>query len=137
MLYIIDSNIWIKLLRDERAVRERFEQAVLQDDQLMVTPVAYFEVLRGLRKREDHDSLGFIAELWRELRYEEINQRIWDEAIRLWVLAVRQNALREDADTILAAYASVFNATIVTANESHFSVFGIPVENGSASAHAL
>ncbi|HEY3243992.1 MAG TPA: PIN domain-containing protein [Phycisphaerae bacterium] len=132
MRYVIDSTIWIKLLRKERAVCERFERAAFEDDELVVTPVAYLEVLRGLYKRDDHESIAFIHELWNELRYEEADRRIWDEAVRLWVIAVRRNELREDADTIIAAFASVLNARLVTANESHFSIFGIPTENWAA-----
>lgn len=132
MRYVVDSSIWIKLLRKENRVRAHFERVICGEDELIVTPVAYFEVMRGLVKREDEKSLSFISELWKGLRYEETNQRVWDEAIRLYVLAIRQNQRREDADTILAAFASVLGATIVTTNQRHFEVFGLRVANWAA-----
>ena len=101
-------------------------------NELIVTPIAYYEVLRGLMKRDDTESIDFIRRFWDKLRYEEATRAVWDEAVRLWVLAVRRNQKQEDADTLTAAFASVLGCTIVTVNEAHFTAFGLPTENWAA-----
>ena len=130
MRYVIDTNIWIKLLRKERRVRACVARALDDDrNELIITPVAYYEVLRGLVKRGDTESVDFIRALRERLRYVEATRAVWDEAVRLWVLAVRRNRKQEDADTLTAAFASVLEGTIVTVNEAHFAPFGLATEN--------
>lgn len=129
MRFVVDASIWIKLLRKEKAVGYRLLSAIENGDDVIVTPVAYYEVMRGLRKRDDEKNIVFISEYWTNLPYVEASREVWDEAVRLWVLCVKKNEKREDADTILAAFASVLDAVIVTADKKHFPAFELPVQN--------
>ncbi len=129
MRYVLDTNIWIHFLRKRQHVRQRLQQALRNRDEICVIPIVYYELLRGLEKRHDTESLAFIKRFWRTLSYYEATRQIWDEAIRLWVTTVRQNQKREDADILIAAFASHLQATVVTTNVKHFSVFDLRVEN--------
>ena len=129
MQYVVDTNIWIELLRKNAQVRERLEQAREADDVIIVCPIVYYELLRGLEKREDLRSIGFIKSLWSTLSYIEMNDRVWDLGIHLWVSAVKANKRQEDADTLIAALASYAGATVVTKNVKHFEPFDVPIEN--------
>ncbi len=54
---------------------------------------------------------------------------MWDTAIRLWTDSVKRNQKREDADIILAAFATRHDAVLVTNNVHDFEGFGVPVED--------
>ncbi len=129
MLFVVDTSIWVKLLRRDSRVGPRLEQALRQGDTIIVVPIVYYELMRGLRKRNDQTSIGFIERLWSSLTYVDLELDSWEAAVRLWVDAVAKNQAREDADVLVAAAASVLQATVVTDNLQHFEVFGVPLEN--------
>ena len=60
------------------------------------------------------------------MSWYECTKHIWDEAIRLWIMAIRQNHKREDADILIAAFAIQLSATVVSENVKPFSVFPLP-----------
>ena len=129
MRYVVDTNIWIEFLRKHPKVRARLRERVAQRHEICIIPIVYFELLRGLEKRRDLTALAYIERYWSTLPYYECTKIIWNEAVRQWVIAIRQNNKREDADFIIAAFAIQLNATIVTRNVRHFSIFQLPVEN--------
>lgn len=124
MRYFVDTNIWIKWLRKESIIRDHLAKTIMDRHEVIVTPIAYFEVVRGLKKRNDKEGLSAIHKLWSALTYVEASKRVWDVAIEIWVEAVRTNNKREDADVITAAFARVYDGTIVT-RDAHFDSLGV------------
>ena len=129
MRYLIDTNIWIAFLRKNAKVGERLRETIAQRNEICVIPVVYYELLRGLEKRRDIESLSFIKKFWGTLSYYEGTKYIWDEAVRLWVTATRQNTMPGDNDVLIAAFAIQLSATVVSRNVKHFSVFQLSIEN--------
>ena len=128
MRYIPDTNIWIYLLRKQENIRQALERALREDDtQIVVPPVVYFELLRGLEKRKDSESITFFKKMLdqKQCRYMECTRAIWDLAIQLWVKACTENKARQDADILIAAFAKDLNALLVTENTKDFSHLGI------------
>src|SRR5436309_721932 len=54
MRYLIDTNIWVAVLRKNQKVRMRLRETQAQGHEICVIPVVYYELLRGLEKRRDH-----------------------------------------------------------------------------------
>jgi predicted nucleic acid-binding protein len=132
MRYVVDTNIWIEFLRKNPKVRTRLREKLAQRDpinEICIIPVVYYELLRGLEKRRDQGNINFIKTYWTTLSYYEATKQIWDEAIRLWVMTIRQNAMPGDRDLLIAAFAIQLSATVVSRNVRHFSVFGLSIEN--------
>jgi predicted nucleic acid-binding protein len=129
MRYLVDTNIWIEFLRKNPKVRTRLRETLAQRNEIWVIPVVYYELLRGLEKRDDKRSLAFIKQFWATLSYYEATKYIWDEAIRLWVMSTRQNTNPGDKDIFIAAFAIQLSATVVTRNVRHFTIFQLPTDN--------
>lgn len=129
--YVLDTNIWIRILRRNKKAGDEMEAALARGDQIFLTSIVYFELLRGLRKREDFESIGFIENLQNAhgVVYQECSRAVWDAAIELWVDRTLTNRQKEDADTIIAAFAKHLNATVVTDNVKHFSDLKVPIAN--------
>src|SRR5437870_1097744 len=104
MRYLVDTNIWIAFLRKNPKVRIRLRETLAQRNEICVIPVVYYELLRGLEKRRDIESINIIKKLWATLSYYECTKQIWDEAIRLWVMTIRQNKMPGDKDLLIAAF---------------------------------
>jgi len=47
MTYALDTNILIRLLRDEPLVRQRFDAAVERGDEIVIPPLVHYEIRRG------------------------------------------------------------------------------------------
>lgn len=129
MKYVVDTCIWVRLLRKENQIKERLAQTLKDEHEVIVSPVVYYELIRGLEKRGDTQSVAFMLQLWSKMTYVEMSKEIWDVAIRLWVDAVRRNRKQEDADTLIAAAAFHLGAAVVTDNIKNFQSFSIPVED--------
>lgn len=126
---IVDTNVWIALLRRARSVQARFLQTIGAGDEIIVISVVYYELIRGLLKRDDAPSIRFMGNLWAALTYVKTSRDVWNQAARWWTRAVAQNQRREDADVWIAALAPSLDATIVTGNEARFENFRVPVVN--------
>jgi predicted nucleic acid-binding protein len=129
MRYVVDTNIWVFYLKKNQRVRQHLRQALTNQDEICIIPIVYFELLRGLQKRNDLESIEQIRKLWRTLSYYEATPPVWDTAINLYVMTIRQNQKREDADILIAAFADILNAVVVTDNVRHFEAFGLPIVN--------
>lgn len=129
MRFILDSNIWIAILRRQTIPINKLRESTLDGHDILVTAVEYFEVMRGLRLRGNLEAINYLNNLWATLTFCEADQKIWDAAIGLWVKAVKENQKREDSDILLAAFATCHRATIVTNNTKDFSFFEIELED--------
>ncbi len=133
MRYVIDTNIWIRVLRKEKKVKGPLEAALARNDAIFIAAIVYFELRRGLQARGDTKSIQFIEDFLASKSdvYQECSQPVWDTATGLWVTARKNNQARGDADILIAAFARQLDATVVTDNEKHFIHLGVPIENWS------
>jgi predicted nucleic acid-binding protein len=129
MHYVIDTNIWVAFFRKHPKVRPRLLAALTQGHDIDVIPIVYYEFIRGFRYTNNLQMLHIVTQFWSILPYKETTKAIWDEATRLWVMTKRLNKIPGDKDLLIAAFAIHLNATVVTRNVRHFSVFQFPVEN--------
>jgi predicted nucleic acid-binding protein len=57
MRYVVDTNIWVFYLKKNQQVRQHLRQALTNQDEICIIPIVYFELLRGLQKRNDLESI--------------------------------------------------------------------------------
>ena len=127
--YVLDTNIVSHILRRDERVLSRLEHAVSGDAAMILCPVVYYEIQRGLVKKASSRLLSEFTRLTTYVRWEDVRRADWDKAAELWVLATQSGAPRNDADVIIAAYALRRGAILVTDNESHFRQLGVRIEN--------
>src|SRR5215510_12424831 len=111
MRYVVDTNIWIAIIRKNQKVRTYLHAALADRHEICITPIVYYELMRGfeLHRQRYIADIAFIQKLWATLSYRETTKSIWDEAIRLWVVARRQNKNPGDRDILIAAFAIQLN----------------------------
>lgn len=127
--YVLDTNLWTALLKKEVAATGRVREALSADAQLVVCPVAFYEIYRGLEyrdaRRQMEDFLAYVA----AFTWDDFTRADWETAGRLWATARHLGHTVADADLLIAAYAQRRDAVVVTDNLDHFSPLGVPVEN--------
>ncbi|MBI5301451.1 MAG: hypothetical protein HY868_04885 [Chloroflexi bacterium] len=57
--YLLDTNIISLLLRRNQSVEQRAEDSFVANDVLVLSPIVYFEIKRGLLKRDAQKQSAF------------------------------------------------------------------------------
>jgi tRNA(fMet)-specific endonuclease VapC len=119
-VYALDSNIVSFYLRGNYTVIENIEKAIGEDHSIVITPIAYYEVKRGLllidatkqiKKFEDFCSLFPVGKL---------DDYLLEDAITIYVHERKEKRSIEDADILIAAFCLHNSYILVTDNTKHF-----------------
>lgn len=127
--YVIDTNILSALLRKERLAFQRTAAALNQGAELVICPIVFYEILRGLLHRDAQRQLDFFRDYSTTLTWEDLEREDWEFAARLWAEVRSKGRPVEDADLLIGAYAARRQAVVVTDNTKHFEQLGVAVEN--------
>jgi len=134
--YLVDTNIISVLLRHYLPTLEGLRRALGSQVRLVLSPVADFEVRRGLiRNTSVRATQRYHEQLPVLMPYTPLLEEGWFLATRLWADCHRLGEPRPDADILIAAQALRPDAVLVTDNIRHFACFeshGLRLENGSA-----
>lgn len=127
--YILDTNIISRILAKNPEVERHLEEVVAGNATIVLCPVVFYEIRRGLLKRDAARKLEGFQILAQHFRWDEIGREDWHTAAELWAESERQGAPRDDADILIASHALRLGAILVTDNEDHFRHIGVPTEN--------
>ena len=128
--YLLDADVLSFVLRGHSATLARFRTAARGGDRILISPLAYFEVRRGLLRAPASSLLRDLHVLAEELGVASIDRPALDQAADLWSRLADTGALIEDADLLTAAIAVVNGFTLITHNVLHFArVPGLQIED--------
>ena len=140
--YLLDTNIFSYLFRertqqDSHPVKSKLEEVLKANAQILVCPVVFYEIVRGLYKRDTRSDLQYFLLLVEQFEWCEFSRETWDTGAQLWAKyrqkkqVTRNNKKDEDIDidVLIAAQVREQNAILVTNNTRHFKHFGIHLEN--------
>lgn len=127
--YLLDSNIISHILAKDPIATARLERSFQCDDILILSPVVFYEIRRGLLRRKVAAKTREFERLMLSLVWDDLQEGDWETASRLWADSVTKGNPRKDADILIAAHAIGSRATLVTDNEKHFLHLGVPIEN--------
>ncbi len=120
--YSLDSSIIIDFLRGQPNVTQRLYE-VLDNSELYICSIVYYEVVRGFRYEERTRKLNEFQRLYenaKHLFFDRENFKVIDEAVKIYG-QLRGNGLKIDENDIyIAAVSMVNDCTLVTANTRHF-----------------
>lgn len=130
--FLLDTNILSAILRKETAVEQRFRQAIVDDDNLLLSVVVYYEIKRGLLKRDARKQMVTFEYLSNQLAWCDVIIEDWELAARLWSERFKHGKPIADADVLIAAQARRLDAILVTDNTKDFDDLGVKTENWKA-----
>lgn len=132
-VYLLDSDILCHVLRrsndKDKTVFLRLRDALVGDSEIILSPIAYYEVYRGLLRRNAVGQMRLLEELTSALCWDDLLMEDFEAASRIWVDCMSRDRCPDDADPIIAAHAIRLGATVVTNNEKHFKDLNVPIEN--------
>ncbi len=127
--YLLDTNILSAIIRKEAAVERRFRQAVDDDDVLLLSMVVFYEVKRGLLKRDAKKQMVTLENLASQFAWCDTVLADWETAARMWAEREQRGRPIADADVLIAAQAQRLKAILVTDNEKDFDMLDVSIEN--------
>jgi len=118
--YALDSNILSFYLKGNTAVIENIEKAINEDNGVVITPIAYYEVKRGLLMINATKQLSKLETLCQIFPVGEFGDYLLEHAINIYVQERKAHRNTEDADIFIAAFCIHHNYILVTDNTKHF-----------------
>jgi tRNA(fMet)-specific endonuclease VapC len=117
---LLDTMVLSAVLRKEPVTQQRLALEIAQNATVLVSPVVYFELRRGLLKKDAQRLLQYLDVIIAPLLWIDVTRGDWETAASLWAKTQRAGHPIEDADLIIAAQANRRDAVVVTDNVRHF-----------------
>jgi predicted nucleic acid-binding protein len=123
MNFALDTNIVSFALRQQNGVKEMMYEAVSRGDILIIPPVTYFEIIRGLIADNAEVKLRLFYKMCENFSYIELEKADWLEATRLYADCRKRGRPTSDADILQAAFCLRHDCTLITNNTTDFDHF--------------
>jgi len=121
-VFVLDSNILSFYLRQNQHVIQKVQDTLIEGHEVLIGPIAYYEVKRGLLAIKAEKRLVEFAALCKTLGVGQLDNTLLDYAAEIYQELRNKNHTIEDADILTAAFCKRQNFTLVTHNTKHFEI---------------
>lgn len=124
---VLDTSIIIELLRrKDLALGQKVAELVLSRRAILLCPVVFFEVERGLKPEAKRQRALFDG-LQKIFEYREFDKAVWEGASKKWAALRHLRNKPMTGDFLIAAYAERHNAKMI-ARDRDFVRLAVPCE---------
>jgi len=107
-------------MRQKKQIVQKVHDALLTGHQVLISPIAYYEVKRGLQAIKAERRLREFEALCTVLGVGKIDNSIFDVASDIYCELRLKKQTVEDSDILTAAFCISHDFTLVTNNTTHF-----------------
>ena len=119
-VYVLDTNIVSFYIRQEHWIVQKVHDTLFAGHQVIISPIAYYEVKRGLQAIKAEKRLREFTSLCIALGIGQIDNSLLDYASDIYCELRLKKQTIEDADILTAAFCISHDFTLVTHNTKHF-----------------
>jgi predicted nucleic acid-binding protein len=119
-VFVLDTNIISFYLRNQGAISENIVNALLNGDDVLIAPIAYYEIKRGLMAINSQKRMNEFDNLCELLGVGQLDNNILNVAAEIYTEQRKKGLMMEDADIFIAAFCKYHNFTLITNNTKHF-----------------
>ena len=128
--YALDANIVSYVMQNRKIAVFRFYQAAKSNIRLVLPPLVYYEIRRGLLYDRATARDRAFAKLSAYVKVCATDESEWERAAHIYAHLRRIGRPTSDADILIAAFCLVHDYVLVTNNVDHFDhVPGLKIEN--------
>ena len=129
-VYALDSNIVSFYLRGNTDVIANIDKAINEGHNIVITPIAYYEVKRGLLSINATKQLQKLSDFCNLFPVGGFGDYLLEKSIEIYVQERKEKRNTEDADIFIAAFCLHNNYILVTDNTKHFkNIRGLHIVN--------
>jgi len=118
--YALDSNMISFFLKGNTAVIERIATVINENHSIVIPPIVYYEVKRGLLMINATKKLSNFEDFCKSFPVGEFGNYIMEEAVEIYVKERKEKRNTEDADIFIAVFCMHNDYILVTDNTKHF-----------------
>ena len=119
-IYILDSNIVSFYIRHDEQIIQKVHDMLLAGHEVLISPIAYYEVKRGLQAIKAEKRLKEFAALCKIFGVGKLDNSLLDFASDIYCELREKKQTVEDADILTAAFCISHGFILVTHNLKHF-----------------
>jgi predicted nucleic acid-binding protein len=108
------------VMKDNPVVKQKLNKAEQNGNDIVIPPVAYYEVKRGLMAINATKRMSVFAEMCEKYPVGQMDNSILEEAASIYAELKPKGINIDDNDIYIAAYCKVHGLTLVTNNTRHF-----------------
>jgi predicted nucleic acid-binding protein len=128
--FALDANIVSYILQKREEVIDRLDAEIAQGNEVVIPPIVYYEIRRGLIYSGATTKADLFNELLSDLEIESIDAATLDVAAAEYARLRKAGTPIEDADLLIGAYCVEKGYTLVTNNDKHLKlVSGLSITN--------
>jgi tRNA(fMet)-specific endonuclease VapC len=121
-VFVLDSNIVSFYLRQNQQIINKVQDTLLAGHEILIGPIAYYEVKRGLLAIKAERRLMEFTALCKVLGVGQLDNFLLDFAADIYSELREKRQTIEDADILTAAFCKLHDFTLVTHNTKHFQI---------------
>jgi len=121
-VFVLDSNIVSFYLRQNQQIINKVQDTLLAGHEILIGPIAYYEVKRGLLAIKAERRLMEFTALCKVLGVGQLDNSLLDFAADIYSELREKRQTIEDADILTAAFCKLHDFTLVTHNTKHFQI---------------
>jgi predicted nucleic acid-binding protein len=119
-VFVLDTNIVSYYLKGSETVADNITNAMMNGDYIVLAPIAYYEIKRGLMAVNSQKRLKDFNNFCALFGVGQLNNHLLDVAAEIYVEQRKIGRIMEDADIFIAAFCLVNKFTLITNNTKHF-----------------
>jgi tRNA(fMet)-specific endonuclease VapC len=119
-VFVLDSNILSFYLRQNQQIIDKVQETLLNGHEVIISPIAFYEVKRGLLAIRAEKRLKEFTSLCKILGIGQLDNSLLDLAADIYRELRDKKQTIEDADILTAAFCKSHDFTLVTHNGKHF-----------------
>ena len=119
-VYVLDTNIISFYLKGNDRVVNNLTRALINGDSVLVAPIAYYEIKRGLLAVDSQKRLKAFEDFCEIFGIGQLDNKVLDVAATIYAEQKRMGRRMEDADILIAAFCKCRAFALVTNNTKHF-----------------
>ncbi|MEJ5252841.1 MAG: type II toxin-antitoxin system VapC family toxin [Chthonomonadetes bacterium] len=130
MIYVLDTNIISAILKGNKLVRDKVQQAIMQGNEIGINAISYYEIKRGLLTNNATRQMQTFERLCEGSRILLMGSKdVFDTAAGIYAELKRAGKLIKDADILIASIVLSGDFTLVSDDSDFQRVAGLKVEN--------
>ena len=118
--YAVDSNIISFIMRGDRHLQNRVYREADEGEGVIIPPITYYEVKRGLIDCNSKIKLDAFKRLCDKLGVDDMDMETLDTAADIYVKLKQAGCPIGDSDVLIAATCLTSDYTLITDNTRHF-----------------
>ena len=128
--FALDTNIVSYVLQGRDDASSRLEAETKRGNQVVIPPIVYYEIRRGLLASGATRKARLFDELLSDIKVDNIDTATLDIAASEYARLKKTGQPISDADLLIGAYCVEKGYILVTNNEKHFSLIsGLTIVN--------